>query len=161
VGVDLPPRVVVIGGGTMGSGIAMAFAARGPAVDLVEPSASVREALPARLHEGLGRMHVRSGDLAGAGAAFEGALAQRPDDPDALAGYGDTLLAQGKAEQALPKLERALQLAPHVVATRTALARGWTLSSDCPTVSLRARRGRARRSSPRHALRGAPSCSGS
>ncbi len=66
MGVDLPPRVVVIGGGTMGSGIAMAFAARGPAVDLVEPSASVREALPARLHEGLGRMRVPDADAAAA-----------------------------------------------------------------------------------------------
>ena len=64
MGVVLPPRVVVIGGGTMGSGIAMAFAARGPAIDLVEPSASVREALPARLREGLARMRVLDADAA-------------------------------------------------------------------------------------------------
>ena len=66
MGFALPQSVVVIGGGTMGSGIAMAFAARGPAVDLVEPSASVREALPARLHEGLARMRVPDIDAAAA-----------------------------------------------------------------------------------------------
>ena len=36
------PRAVVIGGGTMGSGIAITFAAGGYAVDVVSPSEKTR-----------------------------------------------------------------------------------------------------------------------
>ncbi len=80
MGVVLPARVVVIGGGTMGSGIAMAFAARGPAVDLVEPSAAVREALPARLHEGLVRMRVPDARAAAARIRLHADLEDVPWD---------------------------------------------------------------------------------
>lgn len=48
-------KVVVIGGGTMGSGVAMVFAAGGWSVQLVEPEAALRSTLPARLREGLTR----------------------------------------------------------------------------------------------------------
>src|SRR5450756_2580445 len=50
------PRVVVVGGGTMGSGIALVFAAGNWAVDIVEPAAATRAALPAYLRESLQRM---------------------------------------------------------------------------------------------------------
>jgi 3-hydroxybutyryl-CoA dehydrogenase len=46
----------VIGGGTMGSGIALVFAAGNWAVDIVEPAAATRAALPAYLRESLQRM---------------------------------------------------------------------------------------------------------
>ena len=49
-------RAVVVGGGTMGSGIALVFAAGGWEVDLIEPSADVRARLPAYLQESLQRM---------------------------------------------------------------------------------------------------------
>jgi 3-hydroxybutyryl-CoA dehydrogenase len=49
-------RAVVVGGGTMGSGIALVFAAGNWAVDIVEPAAATRAALPAYLRESLQRM---------------------------------------------------------------------------------------------------------
>lgn len=49
-------HAVVVGGGTMGSGIALVFAAGGWTVDLVEPSAAVRASLPAYLGESMARM---------------------------------------------------------------------------------------------------------
>lgn len=49
----LAGHAVVIGGGTMGSGVAMLFAGGGWRVQLVEPDAALRDALPARLSEGL------------------------------------------------------------------------------------------------------------
>lgn len=42
-------KIGVVGGGLMGHGIAYLFAAAGHAVGVVEPEASVREAMPARL----------------------------------------------------------------------------------------------------------------
>ena len=53
------PRVVVIGGGTMGSGIALVFAADGWAVNIVDPSAETRAKLPAYLQDSLQRMGAR------------------------------------------------------------------------------------------------------
>src|SRR5688572_27205295 len=49
-------RAVVIGGGTMGSGIALVFAGAGWTVDVVEPSAKTRAALPAYLRSSLRRL---------------------------------------------------------------------------------------------------------
>ena len=48
-------KVAVLGGGTMGSGVAMVFAGGGWDVQLVEPGAALREGLPARLREGMAR----------------------------------------------------------------------------------------------------------
>jgi 3-hydroxybutyryl-CoA dehydrogenase len=48
-------KVVVLGGGTMGSGVAMVFAGGGWDVQLVDPSATLHAALPARLAEGMAR----------------------------------------------------------------------------------------------------------
>jgi 3-hydroxybutyryl-CoA dehydrogenase len=48
-------KMVGIGAGTMGSGVAMLFAAGGWNVQLVEPDAATRAALPGRLREGLMR----------------------------------------------------------------------------------------------------------
>mgnify|MGYP000193042435 CR=1 FL=1 len=48
-------KAVVLGGGTMGSGVAMVFAGGGWDVQLVDPGAAVRAALPARLREGMAR----------------------------------------------------------------------------------------------------------
>ena len=53
---DHRSHAVVIGGGTMGSGIALVFAAGDWAVDVVEPQATTRAALPAYLRESLQRM---------------------------------------------------------------------------------------------------------
>lgn len=58
--VEKTPRVVVIGGGTMGSGIALVFAAGGRDVSIVEPSDNRRAALPAHLADSLKRMDARA-----------------------------------------------------------------------------------------------------
>ncbi len=50
------PRAVVVGGGTMGSGIALVFAAGGWVVDVVEPSLPRRDALTAYFNDSLQRM---------------------------------------------------------------------------------------------------------
>jgi 3-hydroxybutyryl-CoA dehydrogenase len=51
-------RVIVIGGGTMGSGIALVFAAGGWSVDVVEPAERTRATLPTYLRESMQRMHA-------------------------------------------------------------------------------------------------------
>ena len=57
-------RMVVIGGGTMGSGIALVFAAGGWAVDLVEPAEAARATLPTYLRESMARMQVSADERA-------------------------------------------------------------------------------------------------
>jgi 3-hydroxybutyryl-CoA dehydrogenase len=65
-------HAVVVGGGTMGSGIALVFAAGGWAVDVVEPDAQRRAALPAYLRESLARMNSSvSGDIVGLVASLD------------------------------------------------------------------------------------------
>ncbi len=49
-------RVVVIGGGTMGSGIALVFATGGWSVDIVEPSVTTRAKLPTYMQDSLQRI---------------------------------------------------------------------------------------------------------
>lgn len=49
---------MVVGGGIMGSGVAMVFASGGWTVQLIEPETAQRKALPARLREGLIRTGV-------------------------------------------------------------------------------------------------------
>jgi len=53
-------RAVVIGGGVMGAGIATVFAAGGWRIDVVSPSQKTRDALPARLADGLARLGAKS-----------------------------------------------------------------------------------------------------
>ena len=48
--------VVIIGGGIMGGDIGIIFAANGWNVRVVSPSVKTREALPARIHAGLGKL---------------------------------------------------------------------------------------------------------
>ena len=57
---QLKPRAVVIGGGTMGGGIAVAFAAGGYAVDVVSPSEKTRAGLPGRFAAGLASLGVKA-----------------------------------------------------------------------------------------------------
>ena len=63
-------RAVVIGGGTMGSGIALVFAAGGWTVDIVEPSAKRRAALPVFLEDSRRRMGAQAGGRIGVVAAL-------------------------------------------------------------------------------------------
>lgn len=51
-----PQRALMVGGGTMGFGVAVVFLARGWHVDVVSPSAKTRESLPQRVAQGLSRM---------------------------------------------------------------------------------------------------------
>jgi 3-hydroxybutyryl-CoA dehydrogenase len=60
---DAGSEVVIIGGGIMGGDIATVFAANGWKVHVMSPSARTREALPARVRTGLGKL--------GADASFE------------------------------------------------------------------------------------------
>src|SRR5438128_7588721 len=54
-----------------------------------------------------------SGDLASAKAHFEEAVAQNPDDPDAINGVGQILARQGRVDEAIQRFTRAIQLAPN------------------------------------------------
>ncbi len=54
-------RAVVIGGGVMGAGIATIFAAGGWQIDVVSPSQKTRDALPAKLADGLARLGANAG----------------------------------------------------------------------------------------------------
>jgi predicted O-linked N-acetylglucosamine transferase (SPINDLY family) len=60
----------------------------------------------------LGQERAAAGDEAGALAAFAGAAALRPGDPDALANHGLALLRVGRPREALAVVEAALALAP-------------------------------------------------
>lgn len=60
----------------------------------------------------LGQDRAAAGDDAGALAAFAGAAALQPRDPDALANHGLALLRVGRPFEALAIIEAALALAP-------------------------------------------------
>jgi tetratricopeptide (TPR) repeat protein len=80
---------------------------------------------------GLGRTRAASQDREGAAAAFREALGQAPELAPAHAGLGEVLVENGRDEEALPHLEKAVALDPADVAARRTLARA------------RARRGQA------------------
>jgi len=54
----------------------------------------------------------KNGDLAGATKVLSQLVLFAPDDPRVLGEYGKTLVAQGRSDDALAFLERAIQLAP-------------------------------------------------
>src|SRR5512146_1068285 len=54
----------------------------------------------------------KSGDLQGAAKTLAQLVLYAPDDPRVLAEYGKTLVAQGRSNDALAFLERAIQLQP-------------------------------------------------
>jgi YaiO family outer membrane protein len=60
----------------------------------------------------LARSCARAGRPADALAEYDALLAAHPDNPDWLLGRGQALTALGRAQQALPALERARALAP-------------------------------------------------
>jgi len=59
-----PQHAVVIGGGIMGGDIATLFAAHGWTVHVMSPSAKTREALPARIANGLAKLGAPTGHAA-------------------------------------------------------------------------------------------------
>lgn len=105
-------KVVVIGGGTMGSGVAMLFAGGGWSVQLVEPDAALRAALPARLREGMTR------------TGADGALAERisvVDAPGNVDWHGVELVSESATEDLAIKQRVFAELArvapPSVILT--------------------------------------------
>lgn len=60
----------------------------------------------------LGDIATKKGDLQGAYTYYSEALRLQPDDADATFGLAKTLIAMGKHTEALPVLERAVQLEP-------------------------------------------------
>jgi tetratricopeptide (TPR) repeat protein len=61
---------------------------------------------------GLGYVHLQAGRLPDAALAFEGVLAQRPDDVSALAGAAAAATRQGDLTAAIALLQRASQVVP-------------------------------------------------
>jgi len=72
------PRIVVIGGGLMGMGIAQVFAVAGHQVCVVEPVDTVRSTLASRLRDGIAQL--------GADAAAADRLETSADLGSAVAG---------------------------------------------------------------------------
>jgi tetratricopeptide (TPR) repeat protein len=73
-------------------------------------------------HVALGRVYMQARRLEEAAAAFDAALALRPDDPDLIYHRGSVRLAQGRPEAALEDFTRAQRLAPSRAAYVTARA---------------------------------------
>ncbi len=71
---------------------------------------------------GLAYVHLQAGRLDDAARAFEGVLAQRPDDIPALAGAAATAARRGDLEGAIQLLQRATQVAPSDAALRRRLS---------------------------------------
>jgi Flp pilus assembly protein TadD len=59
-----------------------------------------------------GSASFNGGDFSAARAAYEDALAKKPDDPETLNNLGQTLVRLGDVEQAVTRFQRAAALAP-------------------------------------------------
>jgi tetratricopeptide (TPR) repeat protein len=81
-------------------------------------------------------------DLTKSEAAFRTALAWRPEDADAHVGLGRVLLKEGKKEEALAELRRALSLDPNGPGTLFELATALPASQESMTLLERATRER-------------------
>jgi Flp pilus assembly protein TadD len=77
-----------------------------------------------------GAASFRGADFASALTQFEAAVAARPDDPEALDSLGQTLVRLNRAQEAIPRLESAVRLAPAKWSYRFNLARARGLSGD-------------------------------
>jgi Flp pilus assembly protein TadD len=72
----------------------------------------------------------REENFADALTRYETAAARRPDDPDAQNDLGQTLVRLNRAPEAIPRFQRAVQLAPGKWAYRFNLARARGLCGD-------------------------------
>jgi Flp pilus assembly protein TadD len=72
----------------------------------------------------------RTDDFGSAVAAYEAAVARQPDDPDAQNNLGQTLVRLNRAPEAIPRFQRATQLAPGKWTYRFNLARARGLCGD-------------------------------
>jgi 3-hydroxybutyryl-CoA dehydrogenase len=91
-----PPRIVVIGGGLMGMGIAQVFAVAGHRVSVVEPVDAVRSTLTSRLRDGIAQL---------------GADAAAVDRLETSADLGSAVVAAAYVTEAVPEkleLKRAI-----------------------------------------------------
>jgi serine/threonine protein kinase/Tfp pilus assembly protein PilF len=70
-------------------------------------------------------------------ALTERALSVRPDDPDAHVQRGDTLLAMGRADDALAALQRGVRLAPDRATAHGSLARAYWLGKGLVDEAIR------------------------
>jgi serine/threonine protein kinase/Tfp pilus assembly protein PilF len=70
-------------------------------------------------------------------ALSERALAIRPDDPDAHVQRGDTLLAMGRADEAIAALQRGVRLKPDRAAAYGSLARAYWLGKGQVDEAIR------------------------
>jgi tetratricopeptide (TPR) repeat protein len=77
-----------------------------------------------------GAASFRGDDFTSALTQFEAAVAARPDDPEALDSLGQTLVRLNRAQEAVPRLESAVRLAPSKWSYRFNLARARGLSGD-------------------------------
>jgi tetratricopeptide (TPR) repeat protein len=87
------------------------------------------------VYAGLGAARQTAGDAAGAADAYTTALSIDPDQPDALQGKGELLLAAGKPAEAVAPLARAVDLESADAAARSSLARAYQAAGD-PDAAL-------------------------
>jgi 3-hydroxybutyryl-CoA dehydrogenase len=111
----------VIGGGLMGHGIAFLFAAAGHETRIVEPSAAVRETIPARL-EGICELLQE-----------DAALSNRVSVHDQLAALRDAAFVFEAAPEKLPLKQQIFAELEAVVAPGTVLASN---SSAIPSTAI-------------------------
>lgn len=86
----------------------------------LERSVAIEPAAEAR--NNLGNVLLARGDVAGARAQFELAVAAKPNDATTLANLGNALAAEGRVAEALARLTAAVQAAPQRSALRFNLA---------------------------------------
>ncbi len=87
----------------------------------VGPDAAGEESSP-ELHNNLGRIHLRNGELDKARRAFRQALELDPDNAETLLNIGNILRTEGRALEAERLVERALQVNPNSTGALSHLA---------------------------------------
>ena len=111
----------------------LAFSSPAAGAPFDDPEAAYRDARAAWV----------AGDVDAAAAIFAALAEQHPDNADYLLGHGQGLLATQRSAQAVPVLERALELAPAYLDVMQVLLRAYeTLGEDTAAASLRARAAR-------------------
>lgn len=83
---------------------------------------SEAEASSPEIHNNLGRIHLRNGELDDASREFQGALALDPNNAEALLNMGAIHQAQGRSDLAQHFAERALQADPNSIGALAQLA---------------------------------------
>ena len=74
------------------------------------------------------------GDLLGSEPLYQSALKLQPEDPQTLTDYGEMLLAQDRFDEALLRLQKAVDLAPYFPEAHNGLGRAFAGKGDSKTA---------------------------